>query len=237
MPVRVIDGFAAHACAAERQRDALQRLALKTVAKDVGPGDGEAAIGRPQRRYRHALRGERLRPCAIGPEPRPACAAERQHGRAGFDRALAVGRLKRQTAVVVPAGPAVAQRELHAHGIQPPQPRPQQRRGLERFRKHPAAGADEGRLPQRFAPFAQGIRRKCLDRGREMRHRFAVAREKCRQRFAVGQIEPAAPGHQELAAGGRHRVIDGDAGAALRQHLGRHQPGRTGADDGDVVGD
>ena len=54
-----------------------------------------------------------------------------------------------------------------------------------------------------------------------------------RQRLAVGQIEPAAPGHQQLAARRRHRVIDRHAGAALRQHLGRHQAGGTGTDDGD----
>ena len=72
---------------AKRQRDALERLALKAVAKDVGPGDGEAAIGRLQRRYRHALGGERFHPCAVGAEPRPACAAERQHGGARIDRA------------------------------------------------------------------------------------------------------------------------------------------------------
>ena len=39
----------------------------------------------------------------------------------------------------------------------------------------------------------------------------AIARQKFRQCFAVGEIEPAAPGHQKLAARRRHRVIDGDA--------------------------
>ncbi len=63
---------------------------------------------------------------AVGAEPRPACAAERQHGRAGIDGALPVRRLKQQTAFVIPAGPAVAQLELHAHGVEPPQPRAQQ---------------------------------------------------------------------------------------------------------------
>jgi hypothetical protein len=48
------------------------------------------------------------------------------------------------------------------------------------------------------------------------------------------QIEPAAAGHQELAAHRRHRVKHRDVGAASRQHLSRHQPGGTGADDGDV---
>ena len=56
------DGFAADGVRTERQRDALERLALEAVAEDIGPGDGEAAIGRPQRRYLHAFRGEQFRP-------------------------------------------------------------------------------------------------------------------------------------------------------------------------------
>ena len=127
------------------------------------------------------------------------------------------------------------QREFHAHRIEPPQPRAQQWRCLEGLRKHPAAGTDEGRLPQRFAPGAQRIRRECLYCRREMRHRCAISLQKFRQRFTVGEIESAAPRHQELAACRRHRVVDGHVGAALRQHLSRHQPGGTGADDGDVL--
>ena len=69
----------------------------------------------------------------------------------------------------------------------------------------------------------------------EMRHRLAVAREELRQRLAMREVEPASPGHQELAAGGRHRVVDGDVGTALREHFGRHQAGGAGADDGDVL--
>ena len=62
--------------------------------------------------------------------------------------------------VLFPANPAVTHLELNAQGIEPPQPRPQQRRSLERTRKHPAAGADKGRLAQRVTPLAQGVRRK-----------------------------------------------------------------------------
>ena len=194
----------------ECQRHALERLALEAVAKNIGPGDGEAGIGRPQRRYLHALGGERLRPCAVGAQPRPACAAERQHGRARLDDVRSIRRLKTQTALLVPAGPAVTQRQSHAHRVQPPQPGPQQGRCLERFWKYPAAGADKGFLPQRLAPVAQRLRRERFDGGCEMRHRLAVAREELRQRFAMREVEPASPGHQELAAGGRHRVVDGD---------------------------
>src|SRR5216684_4147068 len=47
--------------------------------------------------------------------------------------------------------------------LAPPQPRAQQWRGLERLRKHPARGADKGRLAQRLAPGAQALRRKCFN--------------------------------------------------------------------------
>jgi hypothetical protein len=124
---------------------------------------------------------------------------------------------------------------MNALGIEPPQPGTQQRRGLEAFRKHAAAGADESFLPQRVAPVAQGAWRECFDSRLQMRHRLAVAREKRRQRLAMGEVQPATSGHQEFSARRRHRVEDGDTPAALRQHFRRHQPGRAGADDGDLV--
>ena len=95
--------------------------------------------------------------------------------------------------------------------IQPPQPGPQQRRCLEGFWKNPPAGADKRFLPQRLAPVAQRLWRERFDGRCEMRHRLAVARKECGKRFAVREVEPASPGHQEFAAGRRHRVIDGDA--------------------------
>src|SRR3954471_6753342 len=107
------DRLATDAERVESQRHALERLALKTIAKDIGPGDGEAGIGRTKRRYLHALGGEGFRPCTIGTEPRPACAAQRQHGRAWFDLGLSVGCLKLEAAVRIPPGPAMAQGELH----------------------------------------------------------------------------------------------------------------------------
>ena len=130
-------GFAAHAARAKRQRNALERMAFEAVAKDVRPGDGEPAIGGPERRYRHALRGQHFHPRPVGSEPRPACAAERQHGRARIDGALSVGRLKQQR----PSSSQPVQRWRSVNctpmAIEPPQPRAQQRRGLERFRETP----------------------------------------------------------------------------------------------------
>ena len=168
------------------------------------------------------------------PKPRPASAAKREHRRTRSDYPFAIRCLKPQSPLLVPASPAMPKRELYALRIQPPQPGAQQGRSLEALRKHPPAGADEGRLAQRVAPFAQPIRRKVGDHGFQPRRRFAIACKERGQRLAVGQIEPAAPGHQEFAAGRRHRVVDGDANAALRQHFRRHQPGWAGADDDDV---
>jgi hypothetical protein len=50
----------------------------------------------------------------------------------------------------------------------------------------------------------------------------------------MGQIETAAAGQQELPSRRRHSIEDRDAGPAARHHLGRHQSGRSGADDRDV---
>ena len=92
----------------------------------------------------------------------------------------------------------MANSELQALRIEPSQPGAQQGRGLEPFRKHPPAGADKSRLSQGLAPFAQAIWRKGFDCGFQPRLCFAIAREKLMQRFAVREVEPAAPGHQEF---------------------------------------
>ena len=219
----------------ECQRHALERLALKTVAKDVRPGDGEATIGRSQRRYLHATGRENLSPRAVGAQPRPACAAERQHRCARFDDMRSIRCLKTQSSLLVPTTPSMSEHQLYAHRVQPSQPRPQQGRCLEGFWKYATAGADKSLLPQRLAPVAQGARRKCFDSSFQMRHRLAVADEELRQRFAVREVEPAASGHQKFAARGRHRIIDGDMRATLREHFGRHQAGGASADDRDVL--
>ena len=170
-------GFAAHRVPTERQRDALQRLAFEAIAEDVGPRDGEAAIGRHERRDRHALRGKRSPPTR---RPIRAAASSRRRAPARSRRAstarVSIRRLKRKTPVASQPVQRCRNANCTPDRIEPPQPRPQQRRRLEGLRKHPAAGADEGRLPQRVAPGAQRVGRKCLDRGCEMRRRLAVAR-------------------------------------------------------------
>ena len=62
----------------------------------------------------------------------------------------------------------------------------------------------------------------------------AVAAEQPLQVLAVREVQPAAPRQQELAPERGHPVVHGDARAAAGEHLRRHQPGRTAADDGDV---
>ena len=144
------------------------------------------------------------------------------------------GCAEEQGAIVIPADPLMARPERDPQSIEAPQPRAQQRRALERFGKHPPAGADEGRLAQAFAPRAQRRWRERLDRGPQVRHGGTVAREEGFERFAVRQIEAAAAGEQELPSGRRHPIVERDRGASARQDLGGHQPGRTGANDGDL---
>src|SRR3954452_10770695 len=48
------------------------------------------------------------------------------------------------------------------------------------------------------------------------------------------QIEPATPGHQEFAAGGWHRIVNGGPEASSAEHLSRHESGRAGTNNRDV---
>ena len=118
----------------------------------------------------------------------------------------------------------------------PVEPGPEQRRRFHRARKNPAAGADERLLPEFLAPSANRVWRHCFDNGRK--HAFARTispQERCKI-LAVREIEPAPPGHKELAPKRWHPLIDrnADAGFAARQHFRSHQPGRSATYDGDV---
>ena len=166
-----------------------------TVKPEFAGRSGEIArpwprAARPRRRRSPAAASSRRRAPARSRAPRPRAA------RPGFEK---------QPPVLVPARPAVPQRQPHAHRIQPAQPGAQQRRGFHGHWKHPAAGADEGLLAQRVAPVAQGVRRKRFD-GR----RRAAAAPRGSERGIAGsgslwvRLSPPRPGHQELAAGGRH---------------------------------
>src|SRR6185437_15726552 len=116
------DGLATNGPRAECQRNTLERLSFKSPEEGFGPADDETAIGGPQRRYRNASRRKHLGPCAIGAEPRPAGAAERQHSCADFDRLVAGGSMEQEATLRVPAAPAMAKGKPHAGGIEPAQP-------------------------------------------------------------------------------------------------------------------
>ena len=119
-------------------------------------------------------------------------------------------------AALVPAGPAMAQLEFA-------RPRASSRRS--QARSSGEALSDFGNTrpldptkvswPSALAPGAQGRRRKRLDRGAQMRRRRAVAGEEALEVLAVGEVQPAAPGQQELPPGRRHAVVDRDPRAAL----------------------
>ena len=166
-----------------------------------------------QRRYRHALGSQRFHPSAVGAQPRPARAAERQHRRAGIDGAC--GRPAFETAR--PSASQPLQRCRNANRT----PIASSRRSHARSngdalkpsetpcrwsRQMSVAPAPRSRRATRPA---ETPRSRLRDATRPRRSASEI-----RQRFAVRQIESAAPGHQELAARRRHRVVDGDAGAA-----------------------
>ncbi len=168
------------------------------------PVDHEATIGRPEG-------GQRIvqirRPAGIGAKPRPRRAAQRQnrHRRTFVHRH--VRRIEPDTAVRVPASPAMPQPKPHAQARQPPQPRAQQWRGLHRPREYPAAGTNEGGLPKAVAPRDQRLRRKAGNDRRQPATGRAVVRQQHRQRFSVGKVQAASPGHQQLPANRWHLVV------------------------------
>ena len=125
-------------------------------------------------------------------------------------------------------------RNRDAERLEPAQPRAQQRRGLERLRKHAAAGADEGLLPKLLAPVAQALGRKRIDCRGEMRRGFAVAREEMPAgvRCASGSARRARP--SGTCGRPTASVVHASRAHRLRDRLRRHQPGGSGADHRDV---
>jgi hypothetical protein len=115
------------------------------------------------------------------------------------------------------------------------QPGPQQGRGLHLPGKHPAGTADEGFHAQFMGPGAQVVRAEGVEQGFERLPAFAVAGQEAFPGLGMGQVESAAPGQQELAAQGRHAVVEIDPGATPGQDFRRHQPGRAAADHHDAT--
>ena len=206
--------------------DPLQRLTGEPFAKQRRPGDVEADVGGSKRRRRRIQpRG----PGAVRTQARPAGAAQGQNHGAGPFQPLAVRRLERQRSVP-PSDPARAGADINPQRLQPRQPGAQKGRRLHRLGEDPPAGAHEGRLAQPLDPLRQVGRREGVDPAGDGRPGGAGAGREVLQRLGMGQVQPAASGHQELARHRRHPVVDHDAQPRLGQPFGRHQPGRPGAD-------
>ena len=209
----------------------LQRLAGEAVAEQLRPGDREAAVGRPQRRDGDAGCASGVDPAAVGAKPRPAGAAQRQHGGVGRDRNAALRRLEEQRAAVVPAGPAVPQLERDA------------RRGEPRAATRAAAARPSwpSGTPARWsrrrsagpAPRTRraGGRRERLDAARSRGAARRSGRATARSGSLWVRLSPPRPAIRNLRPDRRHALVNRDAGAAARQHFGGHQPGRAAADD------
>src|SRR5271165_6271769 len=113
-PLSGYDRLAAQARAVVCERDALERRAGEGLADSRRPIGDEAAIRGPQRRDLDPNGAVRLDPTAVGAEPRPGGAAEREHRRAGPDGLLARWPRKAQGAVLTEAREAGPQPQFHA---------------------------------------------------------------------------------------------------------------------------
>lgn len=195
----------------------------------------EAAVGGLQLRHRHALRLQPRRPGAVGAEPRPARAAEREHHRIGRGLDLARGRFEAQYAgrhrgIADPAMPHV---ELHAGLAQPVQPGTQQRRGLHVGGKHAARAADEGLDAQARGPIAQLRGTEGREHRLEFGAAFAEAAHEGLEGLGVREVEPAAAREQELAPHRRHGVVEVHVRTGRGEDFRSHQAGGAAADHGD----
>ena len=229
--------------AGHAHRHALEGLARMAAAEMFAPaapvrrprrGGDKAAVGRTQGRHVRPPRRQQRHPRAVRTQPRPARAAQSQHHGVGTDVALALRRGKAQGAVRVPAQPAVAHMHPHAGFAQALQPGTQQRRRLHAFRKDTAGTAGEGGNPQRLHPSPQRFRTEGVEQRRDLPLARTVAGEEAFRRFGMGDVQPAAPGQQELAPHRGHGVEDLHPHPAAGQGLGGHQAGRAAADDGDA---
>ncbi len=205
-------------------------VAGEAVAQMRRPVHQEAAVRRPERGDRA---GEVPGPGGVGAELWPGGAPTRQHGHV---RPLGLPGVEAESAIRVPSRPAMPSMQLHAQIAETAQPGPQQRRSLHRGRKHPPAGSDERRLAEAVTPLDQRLRRKGPDDRLQPKPGGAVARQEDIQGFGMGEVQPAAAGHQQFAAGRGHVVVDCDTQAGAGQGLSRDKAGGASADDGGGAG-
>ena len=98
MPLSVTIASPRTVSIAERQRDALERLARRNVLGMTRPARRGSRYWPAGAARRRRPRWPEYRPSAVRAETRPARAAERQHGRVGLDRDRARRRLERERA-------------------------------------------------------------------------------------------------------------------------------------------
>ena len=199
----------------------------------------EPAVGRQQRRHRHAARRQQRHPGTVGAQAGPAAAAQGEQHPAGPHPQLAGGAGKPQgLAVGRPAQPAVAHVELHRRAAtgrvaQALQPGAQQRRGLHVGGKHATGRADKGFHTQPLRPGTHLGGAEVAQQRLDLLPAGAVALGKAVGRLAVREVEPPLAGQQELAADRGHGVEQVHGNAGVRQHFSGHETGGAATDDGD----
>ena len=236
--------IAANHLAAGAECHVLQWYPGELLGEVLGPVHECTAVGGAQRAHVETRCSEVRYPPSVGADSRPAGSAQGEHGdiAAGDDdRARCrlepvVLRVDGAIGCGGPAEPAVADVHAHTLQLQTRQPGAQQRRGSQRGGEHAAAGPHVGGLTELGAPRTQLGGGECLhgiahERGR------AVALDEPVERFAVGEVQPAAPGQQQLAAHRGHVLVDIDLQAGGRKHLRCHQPGGAAADHRGRAGD
>ena len=212
----------------------LDRHAGEACGEVFAPGHVEAAVRGLQRSDRHRGLRQPALPGAVGAQLRPAAAAQGQHHGGGLGRAFAVGRLETQ-ARSVDADATVIHVQSQALVAQAPYPAAQQRRGLHVGRKDASRAALEGFDAESGRPGAQGFGVEIAQPGFERFARGTVAPEQAVEGFAVGQVEPALAGQQELATDRALGFVEVHRNAGGEGGFGGHQTGRSATDDGDAI--
>ena len=203
-------------------------------AQVFAPVDIEATIARQQRCQVHTTRLQPRPPGTVGAQPRPARAAQRQHGDRRAQQHLALRRSEAQCtrclltlAINMPTQPAVPHVKAHALPAQPVQPSAQQRCGLHVAREYPPRAANEGGHAQGLGPGAQGGGPEVLQPRPQRFGAPGVARDKGLERLGMREVQAAPAGKQELAPHRGHGVEEIHRAAGAGQHFGRHQTRRA----------
>src|SRR5690606_7397893 len=114
----------------------------------------EPAIGRLQRRDGDTASLQQWHPGAIGTQPRPTAAAQREQGGSRLQPRLAFRSCDAQLAVFAPAQPALAGMDLHATVAQALEPGAQQGCGFHIGGEYAAGAAHAGIDGQAVDPVA-----------------------------------------------------------------------------------